>query len=439
MRKLLKFIDLKSDVADYDKVHESITDGVSFRGTNLWILVFAIFIACIGLNTNSTAVIIGAMLISPLMGPINGMGYAIATYDFLLLRRAFKNFVFAVLSSLVASTIYFSLTPISTAHSELLARTSPTIYDVLIALFGGLSGILAISSRHKGNVIPGVAIATALMPPLCTAGFGLARGEWPYFFGAFYLFTINTVFIGISSVLFSQILDLPIRTIIEPKQKRRVNQWITVIIGITIIPSLYFGYLLIEKERFTSRASQLISRIGAIDGSYLLKDKIEPTTRSINLLYGGSEITGISKSEIFQRARELDLDSSQVKIEQAFSIDDVNQDITQMDVSIRAELNRLHAELQNVNHVRDSVAAASVLNTKLFEELAVLYPELNSVMVTDGDGLRKKSGAASIERTKVKLVVLEMKTPIRASDRRKLNDWLTVRLNTKDSVQILYR
>jgi len=230
IQKILNYIDLETDVDDFDIIHKTIEKDIIFKGTNLWILVFAIIIASIGLNMNSTAVIIGAMLISPLMGPINGMGYSIATYNFPLFRKAVKNFTFAVLDGLIASTIYFSLSPISTAHSELLARTSPTIYDVLIALFGGLAGIVAISSKQKGNVIPGVAIATALMPPLCTAGFGLATGQLYYFFGAFYLFTINTVFIALSSIVISQILKFPIRSIVEDAQKKKINRWISIII-----------------------------------------------------------------------------------------------------------------------------------------------------------------------------------------------------------------
>jgi len=172
--KLLQWFDLRSEMESYDTIHENIESGIVFRGTNLWVLMFAIVVASVGLNMNSTAVIIGAMLISPLMGPINGMGYSLATYDFQLFRRSLKNFSFAVGVSLLTSALYFLLSPLNEAHSELLARTSPTIYDVIIALFGGLAGIVAMSSRLKGNVIPGVAIATALMPPICTAGYGLA-------------------------------------------------------------------------------------------------------------------------------------------------------------------------------------------------------------------------------------------------------------------------
>lgn len=175
IKKLLRALNLDSDIDDYEKIHAAIEKDIIFKGTNLWILAFAIIVASVGLNMNSTAVIIGAMLISPLMGPINGMGYSLATYNFPLFRKAVRNFTFAVIASLAASTLYFTVSPVSTAHSELLARTSPTIYDVLIALFGGMAGIVAISSKNKGNVIPGVAIATALMPPLCTAGYGLAK------------------------------------------------------------------------------------------------------------------------------------------------------------------------------------------------------------------------------------------------------------------------
>src|SRR5690606_2140898 len=188
LRRMLELINLESDLDEYENIHDTIEKELVFKGTNLWILIFAILIASVGLNMNSTAVIIGAMLISPLMGPINGIGYSVATYNFPLFRKSLKNFGYSTLAALITSTLYFVLTPISTQHAELLARTSPTIYDVLIALFGGLAGIVAISSKNKGNVIPGVAIATALMPPLCTAGYGLSMGNWSFFFGALYLF-----------------------------------------------------------------------------------------------------------------------------------------------------------------------------------------------------------------------------------------------------------
>src|SRR3989339_1540465 len=217
IRKTLHYLNIESEVEDFDIIRRTMEKGIIFQGTNLWILVFAIVVASVGLNMNSTAVIIGAMLISPLMGPINGMGYSIATYNFPLLGKAVKNFSFAVIASLLASTAYFGISPISTAHSELLARTSPSIYDVMIALFGGLAGILAICSKQKGNVIPGVAIATALLPPLCTAGYGLATGQFSFFFGAIYLFTINTVFIALATLITIKFLKYPIKHLSDSK------------------------------------------------------------------------------------------------------------------------------------------------------------------------------------------------------------------------------
>ena len=186
---------------DEQEIIESVKKGIFFKGFNLWVLVFAIFVASLGLNVNSTAVIIGAMLISPLMGPIIGMGLAVGISDFDMLKRSFKHYLLSAGVSVVTATIYFLLSPINEAQSELLARTSPNIYDVLIAFFGGMAGVVAICAKEKGNVIPGVAIATALMPPLCTAGYGLSQGEWMYFLGALYLFFINTVFISFATFL----------------------------------------------------------------------------------------------------------------------------------------------------------------------------------------------------------------------------------------------
>ena len=186
--------DVRQEKEDELETIESIRKGIEFKGTNLWVLIFATFVASLGLNTNSTAVIIGAMLISPLMGPIMGFGLGLGISDFDLIKRSFRNFATATVFSVITSTLFFLISPISEAQSELLARTQPTVYDVLIAFFGGLAGIVASSTKSKGNVIPGVAIATALMPPLCTAGFGLASGNLYYFFGAFYLYFINTVF-----------------------------------------------------------------------------------------------------------------------------------------------------------------------------------------------------------------------------------------------------
>ena len=203
---------------------EAIRKGIVFRGTNLWVLIFATFIASLGLNTNSTAVIIGAMLISPLMGPIMGIGLGVGINDFELIKKAFRNLLIATIFSVLTSTLYFLLSPLNEARSELLARTTPTIYDVLIAFFGGMAGIVASSTKLKGNVIPGVAIATALMPPLCTAGFGLASGNLSYFFGAFYLFTINSVFIAVATTLGVRLMHFSKKKFMDKEREKKVHR-----------------------------------------------------------------------------------------------------------------------------------------------------------------------------------------------------------------------
>ena len=438
IKKWLRFLDLKSDADDVDEIHQTIKNGVIFKGTNLWILVFAIIIASVGLNTNSTAVIIGAMLISPLMGPINGMGYAIATYDFALFRRALKNFGFAVGASLAASTLYFSISPLSTAHSELLARTSPSIYDVLIALFGGLAGIVAISSKHKGNVIPGVAIATALMPPLCTAGYGLATAQFSYFLGAFYLFTINTVFIGISSVLFSQILKLPIRTIVEQDQKRRVNRWITIVITITIIPSIYFGYLLVKKERFTEKANMLIAHSSIVSGSYLLKSDINPRKNEIKLTYGGNMLTEANKKAIISNAESIQLDAK-IIFEQGFSYNDVSDDINKLDNKLHAEINRLTVELVESEKRNDSITFQTLLSKQLFLEMKSLFPQVKSLAYSDSFEFRYTKHNANQKLDSVKIIFINIGTEqkIPGREQEKIKQWIKTRL-TSDRVRINY-
>jgi uncharacterized hydrophobic protein (TIGR00271 family) len=375
MNKLLHYLNLDQDLDDFEIIHATIEKDVVFKGTNLWILVFAIIIASVGLNMNSTAVIIGAMLISPLMGPINGMGYSIATFNFPLFRTAIKNFSFAVIASLLASTAYFAISPVSDAYSELLARTSPTIYDVLIAFFGGSAGIVAITSKHKGNVIPGVAIATALMPPLCTAGYGLATAQFSYFFGAFYLFTINTVFIALSSVAIAQILKFPIRTLINTEQKKRVNQWITTIILVTIIPSIYFGYRLVQNEKFSRNASAFINSINGIEGNYLLDHRVNPGDRSLTLVFLGDDLSEKQVQLIHEKAAFFKIDSTKLEIKQSISLG--NRKGSEIE-NMRLEISKLTDELSQKDKLLNQDATLKQLGNQLFAELNAIYPAVHS-------------------------------------------------------------
>lgn len=228
--------DLRSDQGDVQSIDAEIRKGARLGGTNMWVLMFAILIASIGLNVNSTAVIIGAMLISPLMGPIIAIGYGVGVYDFALIRRAFINLGVFVAISLLTSTLYFAVTPLSEAQSELLARTTPNLWDVLIAFFGGAAGMVALTRKNISPITPGVAIATALMPPLCTAGYGLANGNVPFVLGALFLFSINSVFIALATIVFAKLLKLPKFTQIDPGVHTRTHLITAIAVLVTVIP-----------------------------------------------------------------------------------------------------------------------------------------------------------------------------------------------------------
>ncbi len=431
LEKFLHYLDLDSDVEEYDRIHETITKDMIFKGTNLWILVFAIIVASVGLNMNSTAVIIGAMLISPLMGPINGMGYSLATYNFPLFRIAFKNFSFAVGASLVASTAYFAISPVSTAQSELLARTSPTIYDVLIALFGGLAGIVAISSRHKGNVIPGVAIATALMPPLCTAGYGLASGKFDFFFGAIYLFTINTVFIAISSVVISQLLKFPIRTIGDESRRKHVNRWITVIIIVTITPSIYFGYGLVQQERFNERAARFIKSVSLFEGNYLLGSEVNPKRRDISLIFGGNSFDTTQKKLIYRRARDFELDDANLEVKQGLSFAEFSAERSDEREQLRNEINRLTMLLREKDRQRDSLVTRTQIGRLLLAEISPLEPRIASCAYSEA-----LVYGTQAEPRRAAVVLFGVNKTLRGADETKILRWLDSRLDADSLIAV---
>lgn len=432
-RKLIHYLSMKSELEDFDCIHQEILKGINFKGTNLWILVFAIIVASIGLNMNSTAVIIGAMLISPLMGPINGIGYSIATYNLALFQLSLKNFAFAVGIGLVASTVYFVLSPISTAHSELLARTYPTIYDVLIALFGGLAGIVAISSKQKGNVIPGVAIATALMPPLCTAGYGLATLQFNFFYGALYLFTINTVFIAIASLVISRVMNFPIISVIDLERKRKLNRAIYFVITLVFIPSIYFGYKLIQKEKFNENATKYVSNVSTFEGNYLLKNEIDAQNSTILLTYGGRGITERQKRLIIEKANDFSLKDSRITILQGLTIEHGDKSDNEV-VQLRENVYQLNNILEKKQLQLDSITEKPLLGNALLTELRMFYPQIKSC--TYAQTLLYSDSLDVPEKINVVLFTSE-KDEITKLEKEKVIDWVKTRLNA-DNVKVLF-
>ena len=431
VKNILEKFNLKSEQEDFNIIHETIEKGIYFKSTNLWILIFAILIACVGLNMNSTAVIIGAMLISPLMGPILGAGYSLATYDFGLLRRSLVNFAFAVVSGLVASTLYFLITPISEAHSELLARTQPNIYDVIIAFFGGLAGIIAVSSKQKGNVIPGVAIATALMPPLCTAGYGLATGTWNYFFGAFYLFAINSVFIATATLITVRLLKYPKWEYAGEDVKKSTNKWVSIIVTITMLPSIYFGYLLVKQENFKRNVQTFIRNESHIEGDYLLKSDIDPSNRTVKLIYGGKIIPENKKEDIISKAKHYSINDAKIIIQQGFSMNNDNNESLLAMNSQEAEINMLKQRLARTLHHQDSIKRKEILGDQLLKELQPIFPEIQSC----GTGNQFVFSDSSKRTDYFSLFIGTSNIQKSMNEKPKLEKWLRSRL-AMDSIKI---
>ncbi len=404
-----------------ENVIKSVEAGVAFKGTNLWILIFAIFIASLGLNMNSTAVIIGAMLISPLMGPIMGIGLSLGIKDLTLLRKSIWNFLFAVLVSLITSTIYFFVSPINDVQSELLSRTSPNIYDVLIALFGGLAGILALSSRQKGNVIPGVAIATALMPPLCTAGFGLATMNLKFFTGALYLFFINTVFIAWATYITVKLLKFPQKHFENKEREHRTERFVTAIVLITMIPSIYFAYQFNRELKFDTMAKSFLKTSTAIEGNYLFDKDVDPKKRIITLVYGGRGISKEQTDSLNMRLALNGLENATLNIRQGFSIIEKRKMESQLS-EIRNLIEHKDMVIRDLSSRIDSIENLEDLSVQILEEVRIQYPLVDLLSLSRS---LNKTDSASVN---VLIAFVGSTKKMNEAERIRLKEFLKVRL-----------
>jgi len=416
---------LQDETEDFERVRENVQKGIEFKGTNLWILIFAIFIASLGLNVNSTAVIIGAMLVSPLMGPIIGLGFGMAINDLSILRKSFFSYSFAAVVGLATSTLFFLLSPINDAHSEILARTSPNIYDVLIALFGGLAGILAIASKLKGNVIPGVAIATALMPPLCTAGYGLATLQFTFFFGALYLFVINTVFIALATLLTIRFLKYPYTHLPRREDEIKARRIVFGVVIITVMPSIYFGYDIIQQNKFQKSASQFIEAEAIFPNDYLLKKIIDTKSKTITLTYGGQMITEKEISTLKNKLSKYNLQNSTLKIQQGFAYlkDEKNEEEPNL---LTLALSEKESQIQRLQKKIDSLASQNQLSQQIHKELKTQYPFIQSCI------LQSVINHTDTSQQNIWIAIMRSKTKWEAIDKTKIEDWLKVRMNRKD-------
>lgn len=419
MEKLKEIFNLFTDKEDYSEVRQSIENSIPFKGTNLWILIFAVFIASLGLNVNSTAVIIGAMLISPLMGPIMGVGFAVAVSHPIILRKSIINFLFATGAGLVASTLYFLISPLSEAHSEILARTSPNIYDVLIAFTGGCAGMLAHGSKLKGNVIPGVAIATALMPPLCTAGFGLATGQFNYFFGAFYLYLINSVFIAVATFIMVKILEFPDHHFADAQTEQKWKTFMWILTVITLIPSVWFGYQMIKKNNFEQNVNQYISSEALFPNNFLLSKKISFEKNQIELTYGGEKLTEEDFSKMIKKGAKYGLQGTKIILKQGFNFTNDPNRLEQSAPQIAKD------NMRKVLSIQDSINAEERLSKEIFQELKMQDPKIEGFSFTSTKIQRDSAN----EDTKLALVITNEN--LNNATKQNVEEFLRIRLKDR--------
>lgn len=374
-RVFRQYISLADEI-DTESAAVRIKNGIWFRGANVWILAFAIVLASVGLNVNSTAVIIGAMLVSPLMGPIIGVGFSFGTHDMDLLKAAAKNLMVMVIISLCASTLYFLLTPLALVNpTELLARTSPTIYDVIIAFFGGLAGILENSRKERGTVLSGVAIATALMPPLCTAGYGLAHLNMHFFLGALYLFLINSVFIALATYLMVKYLGFAAATSARPEITLRRKNLVGIIFILFLIPSIWSAIVLVQENNFERNVVNFVEN-NRIVGPFTYIYDYDIERHSVRIAIAGEPLTDSLKNVFLDKAEEADIKRKDITIaEHSFGmsqqqmnklIDEIynrtDQELSQSAATVEAMQSRLDAlslQLDSLRARTDSLAAAA--------------------------------------------------------------------------------
>lgn len=426
-QRILDHFRLSEEKEDYAVVADNVEKGVVFRGTNLWVLIFAIFVASLGLNVNSTAVIIGAMLISPLMGPIIGLGFGIGINDLTLVRKALYNYFLSAGAGLAASTLYFLISPLNAAHSELLARTSPTIYDVLIAFFGGLAGIVAISSKMKGNVIPGVAIATALMPPLCTAGYGLATFQLTFLFGALYLFIINTVFIALATLITVRLLRMPMKIFPDPASEKRARHIIWAVVLVTLLPSVYFGYDVVQQNKFSNMAGNYIKMESVLPNDYLLEKEIDPKKKSIIMVFGGKKMSRGEIDTLHLKLKNYGLSTAHLEIKQGFEYitGDKNDKERQQ---INKALLEQDSAIEMLKNKYDSIQKArKIFTTELVKEGKAISPALLGVAISPiyVDSIKPRNDS---------IAYLQFSKVPQEKERKQLENWLKVKLNKKIKV-----
>ena len=421
-----------SEHIDTFQAEKAIRNSIYFRGPNVWILVFSIIIASVGLNVNSIPVIIGAMLISPLLGPIFGIGLGLGINDTGLLKSSLKNILVMMLISLVASFLYFLITPLSLSNpTELLARTNPTIYDVLIALFGGFAGIFELSRKEKGTVFSGVAIATALMPPLCTAGFGLANGNLMYFIGALYLFTINCIFIILATYLTVKYMKFEQYEYKDERTGKRARRLITIVTAIVVVPSIWSAIVMVRENTFNQDVAEFINMNKNLYSGYIMDYKVEHRKGSrVEVYFTGEPLSASEKNNFLESAKEFGLKPEQVIIKEHALVEGTGEAEILKGIYERTdnEITRREAEIKKLEDELKLLHASDIPYSQITREAVNQYPELISLFVARGAEVR----SSDFKESDGLLAVATTTRPLSDEQKLRLKNWLRIRLGIEN-------
>ena len=439
LRRLLNLFDFSEEL-DFESAVGNIRRNVPFHGTNIFILACAIIIASLGLNLNSTAVIIGAMLVSPLMGPILGFGLGLGINDTRLVASSLKHYGVMVGISIFVSTVYFFISPLNLTHqTELLARTNPTIYDVLIALFGGAAGMFEHARKEKGTVISGVAIATALMPPLCTVGYGIAHLNLHFVTGALYLFLINSIFIAISTFLVVKYLRFPSVSGADERRILRSRRLVYVILTVIIVPSIFSAYNIVKQTNFERNVETLVEKNKILGRSYIFNSQTDASTKpsSVRLYVAGEKLSDDERERIYSDAESLGFLRSQILIHEDAAVKEGNGLDAELMKGIfehnTETINQLNQTVVRLDSTVNAYRAQELPYAQLSEEICAQYEDIDKVTLSRGESVVTATG----EKGTATVAIVHTPKSFPEEARSKLENWLRVRLASDDVTVIV--
>ena len=429
--KINKYFDIHFERADDATISKRLIGGAKIKGPAFVTLILSIFIASIGLNMNSTAVVIGAMLISPLMGPILATGFGFATLNFTVVKSAILRLSLQITIAVLASALYFYISPVQTATSELLARTEPNIFDVFIAIFGGLAGIIGQTRKTLDNVIPGVAIATALMPPLCTAGYGLANGNWQYFIGAGYLFFINAFFIFFAAfIVLKGVYSLPFHK--QAEEVNRRNQLIFLVIGLIMaIPSIYAGYDMTIKYSESNHMEQFIKNDINQEGRRQVIDySLDQTNKLVDIVVIGAPVTSEEQAKLDDKLRK-DEYLQPYTLRFVNSVDEKKSTMDKTNLNKSSENLETYKNLSNLYQPTYQLVSETINTMKTTEaEAKALFPFVSKV---EGMPL-----IDNLEQPKASryMVIIHTTSTISDADLERIKAWLEAKLSAPVTISV---